>query len=276
VTSGPEALPEAVTRPNPSIRPREGSWWRLQRQILRAWIDGGLPRSAGRWALKTDLFDEASGPHHHFTDLTPHFHVAGIDVDLVVASAAQKRLAAEGRPAPLLVCDVRALPLASASLSLVLSLSTLDHFDSTQAIHDSLKEIARTLAPGGRLLLTLDNPWNPEVFLRSHLPPAIVRRIRADTFPLGMTMSSAQAKRAFTSLGLEILIQRYLIHGPRFPAIRLLHWLERAGARGLARWLELALLALEVLSRGPLGAVTGHYTGWWLVKTARSREGGET
>jgi hypothetical protein len=39
--------------------------------------------------------------------------------------------------------------------------------------------------------------------------------------------------------------------------------------------LELALLALEVLSRGPLGAVTGHYTGWWLEKTARSREGGE-
>jgi len=52
----------------------------------------------------------------------------------------------------------------------VLSNSTLDHFDGAAQIRVSLAEPARVLRPGGRLLVTLDNPANPLLALSKALP----------------------------------------------------------------------------------------------------------
>ena len=250
-----------------SIRGRTGGWWRLRQRILRRWIRGGLSGTQAGWALKTDLFDEASGPYHHMLDLDPCTHLLGMDTDLGIVRAAHSRLELEGCEARLVVCDVRALPFACSSLAVVLSLSTLDHFQELGSISASLSEIARALRLGGRLLLTLDNPRNPEVALRAKLPSGLVRRLRADDFPLGMTLDRRQAEVIFRQFELEILSTGSLIHAPRYVAIRFLDWLERKNAAGLARGLAGLLEALEVLSQWPVSAVTGHYVGWSLRKT---------
>jgi len=251
-----------------SIRPREGEWWQLQQRIIDRWIRRGLIGDLGGPVLKTDLFDEASGPHHHLKDLDPGILTIGMDWDLGVARAAQTRLAQAETTARLVVCDVRAIPFAASSLASALSLSTLDHFESTESIVDSLSELARVLRAGGRLLLTLDNPWNPEVLLRAWLPSGIVRRLRADDFPLGRTMNLRQAERVFRDLHLEVMRKEYLMHSPRYLGIRMLNWLGRMQWHGVVRSMARLLELLEVVSGSPLRSVTGHFIAWHLEKVA--------
>jgi len=77
------------------------------------------------------------------------------------ATVRKARLRAR-RPVPqFLAADARGLPLRTASFDLVLSTSTLDHFDSRREFVAAIAEIARVLRPGGRLVLTIDNPSNP-------------------------------------------------------------------------------------------------------------------
>ena len=130
-----------------------------------------------------------------------------------------------------------------------------------------MAEAFRVLRPGGRLLLTLDNPWNPEVALRRALPEAIVSRLRADTFPLGVTLSGRRGRRLLERSGFVVVHQTYLVHAPRYPAIRLLAWLDR---RGRAGWAESLVDRLEALARWPSRAVTGHYVAWVARKPRRA------
>jgi SAM-dependent methyltransferase len=247
-----------------SIRPREGEWWLLQQHILDRWIRRSPTSDLEGRLLKTDLFDEASGPHHHLHSLGTDAQPIGIDWDLGVARTAQARLTQAGIPAQLVVCDVRAMPFAASSLSAALSLSTLDHFPSTQSIVDSLRELARVVRAGGILMLTLDNPANPEVLLRPRLPSILVRYLRADAFPLGRTLNPRQAERVFRELQLEVVSRDYLLHAPRFIGIRVLKWLESREQQATAQWFSRMLGVFEVLSKSPLRSVTGHYIGWWL------------
>jgi SAM-dependent methyltransferase len=254
-----------------SLRPREGEWWLLQQQILDRWIHRGSTLDLEGPLLKTDLFDEASGPHHHLRSLGTDIQPIGIDWDLDVARIAQTRLTQTGVPARLVVCDVRAMPFAASSLSAVLSLSTLDHFPSTESIVDGLRELARVVRTGGMLKLTLDNPANPEVLLRAWLPSGVVRHLRADAFPLGKTLNSRQAKRIFRDLQLEVVSTDYLLHAPRFIGIRVLNWLESTERQGAAKLVSRLLRMFEVLSRSPLRSFTGHYIGWWLRQCAGAK-----
>jgi SAM-dependent methyltransferase len=252
-----------------SIRPREGEWWLLQQHILDRWIHREPILALEGPLLKTDLFDEASGPHHHLRSLGSDARPIGIDWDLGVARTAQTRLSHAGIPARLVVCDVRAMPFAASSLPAALSLSTLDHFPSTESIVDGLRELARVVRTGGMLMLTLDNPANPEVLLRARLPSVIVSRLRADAFPLGRTLNPRQAESIFRDLQLEVVSRDYLLHAPRFISIRVLNWLESRERQATAQWVSRLLRAFEVLSKSPLRSFTGHYIGWWL-RIARS------
>ena len=247
-----------------SIRPREGEWWLLQQHILDRWIQHGPPLDLEGPMLKTDLFDEASGPHHHLHSLGAKAQPIGMDWDLGVARAAQTRLTHAGIAAQLVVCDVRALPFAASSLPAALSLSTLDRFPSTESIVDGLRELARVVRTGGMLMLTLDNPANPEVLLRARLPSVLVRHLRADAFPLGRTLNPRQAERIFRELQLEVVSRDYLLHAPRFIGIRVLNWLESRERQATAQWVSRLLGGFEALYKSPLRSFTGHYIGWWL------------
>jgi SAM-dependent methyltransferase len=251
-----------------SILPRRSPWWRVRRRILAVWIDRSLSETLLGWALKTDLFDEASGPHHHAADLPPRLRFLGIDQDPAVVRQARQRLKKGGT---CVVADVRHLPFKAEVLPAVLSLSTLDHFENPADIAAGLEEISRVQRIGGRLLLTMDNPANPEVALRRILPAGLVQRLRADRFFIGATVGGREGRELLEHAGYRVEKTEYLIHAFRYPAIRTLAWLERIGWSGLLKAMERLVLALEILGRLPIGMITGHYVAWIATKVAETQ-----
>jgi SAM-dependent methyltransferase len=243
------------------LRARQGAWWRVHRALLLPWIEQTLEAAPDGAVLKTDLFDEASGPHH-FANAAGARRWLGIDLDLGVARAARRRLAAEGLAGGCVVADVRRLPFAAGGLAAALSLSTLDHFEAPAEISAALQEIGRALRPGGRLLLTLDNPANPEVTLRAHLPARLVARLREDTFHLGITVGAGGGARLLAAAGWIVERRGFLVHSPRWPAIRLLARLESGGRASALAWALRGVVGFERLARTPLARLSGHYTAW--------------
>ena len=71
---------------------------------------------------------------------------------------ARARLAGRGC---FLATDVRRLALASGTVTIVFSNSTLDHFEVGRDLDTAMRELVRVLRPGGSLIVTLDNPRNP-------------------------------------------------------------------------------------------------------------------
>jgi len=221
--------------------------------------------------LKTDLFDEASGPFNHAADLEPRFRFVGVDRDAVVVKAARERL---GPTADCLIADVRQLPFARDCFVGIFSPSTLDHFEDKREIRASLSELLRVVSARGRLFLLLDNPWNIEVALRRALPDWLVSMIRTDQFALGETLSGPDGTRWLDEVGFSVLRTDYLLHLVRYPSIRLMAWLDRPTGR---RLLDLVLrigAASEGLARLPTRFLTGHYVGW--VATKQAKAGGAT
>jgi SAM-dependent methyltransferase len=233
---------------------------------MAGWIARTFRATAPGVLLKTDLFDEASGPHHAWQDVPEGWVTLGIDIDPTIARAARQRLVSEGRTPWCVVGDVRRLPLRPACLAGIASLSTLDHLESGEEIQAALLELARALRPDGRLLLTLDNPLNLEVALRP-LPSVIIRRLRADTFQLGATVGSRRGSRMLALAGFTILQQSFVEHAPRYLTIRLAARLTSAGSRRMASRFGRAMHFVERLAGTPLARLTGHYTAWIAVRT---------
>ena len=233
------------------VRPRTGRWWEVHRRIMAVWIAQTFGAAAPGVLLKTDLFDEASGPHHAWQDIPEGWVPLGIDVDPSIAHAARQRLVSEVRTPWCVVADIRKLPLRSACLAGALSLSTLDHLESGDEIQAAIRELARVLRPDGRLLITLDNPLDLEVALRSRLPSVIVRRLHADTFRLGTTVGSRRGSRMLALSGFGILQQSFVEHAPRYVTIRLARRLASAGSRRMDPLMVAAMHVLEGLAGTP-------------------------
>jgi S-adenosylmethionine decarboxylase len=122
-----------------------------------------LPVLAGTTILKTDLWDEAKNTRILQWMADQGAVVYGIDISEPIVREA--RSAFGHRPMRPAVSDVRRLPFAAASFDAIYSMGTVEHFAETQA---SVRELARVLRPGGRLILGVPNRHDP--FLR----PAVV------------------------------------------------------------------------------------------------------
>src|SRR5688572_20056237 len=110
-------------------------------ELIERW--GGVPAN-GR-VLKTDLFEEAMGPDSFLLDLSGSRLLLGMDVSKSAAIRARKR---DDEPrARYLLADARKLPFANGTLDLIVSPSTLDHFQEPGDLGDSLRELRRVLAP---------------------------------------------------------------------------------------------------------------------------------
>jgi SAM-dependent methyltransferase len=179
-----------------------------KRKVHQEWIRASTGNRSRRVVLKTDLFEEANGADRVFDDLFSDMRLAiGMDLDHRTALAATRRHSPAFQT---VVCDVRRLPFRLASLDLVVSPSTLDHFESAQGIADSLDELARVLRPGGVLLISLDNPRNPLY----HLLRWLSRR-GWTPYLLGQTLSLRSLTGMLSERGFRIEGTRYLIHNPR-------------------------------------------------------------
>jgi SAM-dependent methyltransferase len=164
------------------------------------------------------------------------------------------------------VGDLRQIPLRSGCVSRVLAGSSLDHFPDRADIATGLAELARTLAPGGVMVLTLDNPHNPIVWLRNHLPFAWLNWLGLVPYYVGKTYGRREARERLEALGFSVTELTAVAHAPRAPAI----WLAALAGRPRGRWmaagLERVLWSFEALGRWPTRYRSGYYLALRAVK----------
>lgn len=225
--------------------------------LIARW--GGLP-SAGR-VLKTDLFEESMGTADAFAT---HLCASGntvIGMDLSPAMAARAR---ERNPERLryVACDARHLPFANNSFALVVSPSTLDHFSEPRDLHRSLREIARILAPTGRLIITLDNRQNVfDPLLR------LAIRLRCVPFYIGRSYTVRELRRELEAAGFTVEDTGAIVHHPRMMAVAAVGIANRLGWQPLISGVQRALTAAQRLN----GSRWRYYTGCFVAaKAARN------
>jgi SAM-dependent methyltransferase len=241
---------------NDWVENRPDELWRRCRDAIHLWwLDRAASGFRGKRTLKTDLFDEAFGD-----GLTTWFEQRGsevlaCDLSLSTAVAAVKR---QGSVAAV-VADVRQLPFTPALFHCVISDSTLDHFDSQGDIQQSLHGLFKIMRPGGILLLTMDNPRNPIVWLRNLLP-GVWRRLGLVPYTVGVTCSARRLESLLETAGFEVSATEAIMHSPRVLLVLICRLLQRRYGlhRPSSRWLGL-LRHFERLGRLPLSQLTGHY-----------------
>ena len=237
-------------------RNQTGGLWREHCDAVHfRWLARGLAQSPSAALLKTDLFDEAVGGGLHRT-LKAHARVVvGMDLSPSVARAAHTR-----NPGLEGVCaDVCHLPFAEGAFGTVVSNSTLDHFHTPDEVLASLREIHRVLEPGGRLLLTMDNPVNPVIALRNALPISLLNRIGLVPYFVGATFGPRKLQALLEQIGFQVIETGSLMHCLRVLAVPTCRILEKIPSKTVQRgWLR-ALMACEELARLPSRYLTGNF-----------------
>lgn len=239
-----------------------GTWRRycdlLHADLLSEWLPGPMD---GR-VLKTDLFDEACGD-----GLAPALsrvaqHIHGIDVatDVVDAAAGRHPLISAS------VDDVRSMKFADATFQLVVSNSTLDHFGSVSEIDISLGEIHRVTAPGGLLVLTLDNIANPVIAARSILPKGLLRATGLVPYHVGKSLGPRGTVKHVTSAGFDVVEVRSFMHVPRVFAVRGCARLDATSDDSVIMSVLRRMIRWERLGRWPTRWMTAHYVAVLAVK----------
>ncbi len=231
--------------------------WRRYCDLLhRRWLLSWLGGRTFTKVLKTDLFDEALG--HGLVEVLasltlPGGECHGVDVSSVLVARALQR-----HPGLKVHCgDVRCLPLAANQFDLIVSDSTLDHFEQPADLRVALVELERVLAPGGLLAITLDNPQHPLVALRNRWGRSWMGRSAVLPYFVGHTMGMRQLSRELRGLGFELLCDGHLMHAPRLLALHLSRLWPTHGpaADGFLQ----GLLAFEGLARLPTARFSGHF-----------------
>ena len=232
-----------------------------KRAVHQRWLRGAIGSRPPGVVLKTDLFEEAHGRDRIFNDLFPGNGLAiGMDRNPQTVALADRR----NTPAFVsMVCDVRGLALCPESVDVVVSMSTLDHFDARNDIATSLDEIARVLRQGGILLITLDNPWNPSY----HVVRWLSRRGWAP-YELGETLSLPTLKRMLIDRGLRVQTTAYLIHNPRGFSTLWFLALRRILGSFASVPIRMLLAVFAFLGKLPLRPVTGCFLAVGAVKDA--------
>jgi SAM-dependent methyltransferase len=242
----------------PLLSAPSGGVWRLHSDAVNATLfSRWLPGQHCTNLLKTDLYDEAMGDGLYPLLAKRAARVAALDIAPSVLAAATAR-----HPGLLAVAaDVRRLPFTSDAFDVVVSNSTLDHFDSRDQILDSLRGFHRILRPGGVLLLTMDNLANPAVALRNILPFRLLHRLRLVPYPIGATAGPIRLRRMLRAAGFEVLETVALLHYPRALAVALARRADgRSNTQARTRFLS-AASRWERLADWPTRYLTGYFVG---------------
>lgn len=229
---------------------------RLQIALLDRWLVGSVGDAGDPppMLLKTDLFDEVAGRGIAGHLIDRGYQTTGVDISpVVVAEAARRNPGLHAYHA-----DVRDLPFADASFDLVFSGSTLDHFATVGDIARAVNELVRVLRPSGKLLLTLDNPANPLVWLRNGPLLNLVRRFGIVPYQVGVTLDPRRLASLVRSCGLEVRQTTAVLHCPRVLAVRRARRLMMRDAAEQERFLE-SLSHWERLERWPSRFMSGHF-----------------
>jgi SAM-dependent methyltransferase len=234
---------------------RQVLWRSHSDAVNRALVERWVPQRPIDILLKTDAFDEAFGEGLLGALGGRVRSVVAIDISNEVLEAARAR----DRTFTGVQADVRRLPLPDNSIDVVISISTLDHFDSPEEIAAGVRELARVLRPDGVLILTMDNPSNPIVRLRNALPMSWLLRSGVVPYQVGVTANSEQLRELLASCGFESIETRSILHCPRLLAVPIAGLLDRfCGLVVKGSFLRL-LIAMERLAKLPTRRRTGHF-----------------
>jgi SAM-dependent methyltransferase len=160
----------------------------------------------------------------------------------------------------LTVTDIRTLSFAGNSFDAIFSNSTLDHFSSADQIAAGLGECHRILRPGGRLILTMDNPLNPVLALRQALPHWLLVKLGITTFYYGKTLAPGVLKKVLCDTGFKILNMEPILHCPRILAIFASRIIDHRATAGTKEMFLDKLNRFEKLAHLPTRYLTGYYT----------------
>jgi tRNA (uracil-5-)-methyltransferase TRM9 len=99
--------------------------------------------------------DLGCGNARHAEALAAHAErVLGIDLSRAVLETAHERSRERNFPVELCQADATALPIASRTVDCAVYIATIHHLPAREARIESLDELARVLAPGGRALVS--------------------------------------------------------------------------------------------------------------------------
>jgi len=244
--------------------------------LWRAYLRDVYQDLGARWGngvnigrkLKTDLYDEAISRHSLLPMLeNERDQVVGVDISFETARAAKRQLAEAGQERrQIAVSDARNQAFQSNVFGTVLSNSTLDHFANRSDIMASLEELHRILKRGGMLIITLDNPQNPVVWIRNRLPYSWLKRLGIIPYYMGVTLSRFQLIRALESSGFEVQESTAIVHSPRVVAIWAGLLLGRMKHDGIKASFRRLLGLFECLERLPTKDITGYFVAVKAVK----------
>ncbi|MFH1980814.1 MAG: class I SAM-dependent methyltransferase [Pseudomonadota bacterium] len=224
----------------------------IDSRLLASWLSAGTTG----YLLKTDMFGESLGGGLRVPSSHCGWTTVGMDISPEMAKAARS---ASGYRL-LVAADIRNVPFSADVIDTIFSNSTLDHFTSVDEIVLSLKECYRVLKPGGRLILTMDNPVNPVLALRSIIPHKILLKLHVTPYFSGKTLSPDKLRKALHDIGFHISDMHPVVHCPRIIAILTARIVDRlASARTKEVFLE-KLIRFETLTRFPTRFLTGYFT----------------
>ncbi|MFH1153276.1 MAG: methyltransferase domain-containing protein [Pseudomonadota bacterium] len=217
--------------------------------LLSQW----LPREKVDRLLKTDLFDELYG-----VGLLPDLQryarkVFGIDLSYAATFSGREGSAVT------LTADTRSLPFADGSFDIIVSPSTLDHFETTDEIRVSLEEFHRVLKSGGQLILTMDNPGNPAIALRNRMPHRLLKLAGIVQYKAGRTLTKEQILSLLSAMGFEVDDMMTIMHCPRAIAVALSRIIQNhAPALSRERFL-VRMMGFERIASWPTRFFTGYF-----------------
>lgn len=141
--------------------------------------------------------------------------LAGVDI----SPASIERARADNPGVPYHVYDGRRLPYADGSFNAAFLICVLHHVEPESRV-SLLREAARVVRPGGRLLVFEHNPWNP-------LTRLAVARCEFDRD--ARLLSKRETVRLLNLAGLPVVEQRYILVSPyRVPGAATLERLFRS------------------------------------------------
>jgi SAM-dependent methyltransferase len=237
-------------------------WRKHSDAVNHALLARWLPATPVARLLKTDVFDESVSDGLYPLLIEHAETVVGMDVSLITLRVAQSRAAGNH----FTCADVRGLPFADGVFDVIVSNSTLDHFETTDELIASLRQLHRVLRRGGELLLTLDNHTNPAIVIRNALPFDLLRRLGIVPYYVGATFGPRRLRRTLHDLGMEIVELGAIMHCPRVFAVKLAGILQMRTRpetqQKFLRW----LIGWERLARWPTRHLTGHFVAVRAVK----------